>query len=149
MDKGTITVSNISDLEEVVTDTLQTFQNRNSDTAAVLALHGQLGAGKTTFVQLLAKKIGIEEVITSPTFVILKQYVSNDGGLYKELIHIDAYRIEDVDEMNVLKFTDLLEKKDTIICIEWAEKIEALLPKNTLYMHIAVEGDKRVITFNG
>ena len=110
--------------------------------ARILALHGELGVGKTAFVQELGKLLGVRDVVTSPTFVIMKRYLTGSQDL-KQLVHIDAYRLESVDEMRVLGFKPLLKEKDTIICIEWAEKIEALLPKSALHLHFSLDESGR------
>ncbi|MDB9944449.1 tRNA (adenosine(37)-N6)-threonylcarbamoyltransferase complex ATPase subunit type 1 TsaE [bacterium] len=110
-------------------------------TAHVIALSGDLGAGKTTFVKALAKLLGITEHITSPTFVIMKQYDVLDHYLVSKLIHIDAYRIEDIAEMEVIGLPELVEKQQTLICIEWPEKIEEILPKDILSIHIEINED--------
>ena len=83
---------------------------------AVIALNGDLGAGKTTFVQALAKLIKAEQVPNSPTFVVMKSYGAGHQ-LWKKLVHIDAYRLETLDELGPLRFDELLLKKDTIICL--------------------------------
>ena len=96
--------------------------NTKSDKAAVLALVGELGSGKTTFTQGFAKALDIKEQITSPTFVILKRF--------KNLIHIDAYRIDDPKEILDLGWEEMLDNSKNIILIEWAEKIKKILPKS-------------------
>ena len=98
--------------------------------AAVLGLSGDLGAGKTTFVQHVARALEVQESVTSPTFVIMKSYVTTDPR-WRQLVHIDAYRIELVDELRVLGFATLLQQNNTIICIEWAERVISLLPPHT------------------
>lgn len=112
--------------------------------ARVLALHGELGAGKTTFVQELGKLLGVEEAITSPTFVIMKRYAAKDGG-FKTLVHIDAYRIENIDEMRVVGFEALLKESNTIICIEWAEKIAELLPLGSIHLYFEFDEGSRTL----
>lgn len=125
------------------------IEKKPEESAAVLALHGDLGAGKTSFVKALASVLGVVEVVTSPTFVIMKLYEAQEGaGTFEKLVHIDAYRIEDIDEMRVLRFEEVLAEKDTIICIEWAEKIEELLPAHTVHMNIEMKGQSRVITIS-
>jgi tRNA threonylcarbamoyladenosine biosynthesis protein TsaE len=122
-------------------------EKKPEESAAVLALHGDLGAGKTSFVKALALELGVTEVVTSPTFVIMKLYEAQETkAAFAQLVHIDAYRIEDIDEMRVLRFEEVLSEKDTIICIEWAEKIEALLPAHTVHMNIEIQGESRQIT---
>jgi tRNA threonylcarbamoyladenosine biosynthesis protein TsaE len=124
-------------------------QKKLEDSAAVLALHGDLGAGKTSFVKAVAAALGIAEVVTSPTFVIMKLYEAEAAkGVFTKLVHIDAYRVEDIDEMRVLRFEEVLAEKDTIICIEWAEKIEALLPPYTVHMNIEIKGESREVTIS-
>lgn len=102
----------------------------------ILALSGELGAGKTTFVQGFAKGLGIKEKIISPTFIIIRQYPTN-------FYHIDLYRVENFQELGL---KEILENPNNIVLIEWAEKIKDL-PKNTKKITIEkLEGDKRLIT---
>ena len=105
-----------------------------SDHARVVALTGNLGAGKTTFVQGFAVALGIKEKIQSPTFVLMKIYLLNARKNLKHLVHIDAYRIETSSEMEHLGLRDLLEDQDAIILIEWADRIKKLLPKDTTWI---------------
>ena len=120
-----------------------------SSVAVVVALHGDLGAGKTTFVQQLALCMGITQTVTSPTFVVMKQYSaeSENDSAFDTLVHIDAYRIESLDEMRPLRFEELLEQERTFICIEWAERIEALLPAQTLHLHFSAQEDRRTLSY--
>lgn len=96
-----------------------------------LALVGELGSGKTTFVQGLAKGLGIKTRITSPTFILMRNY---DGE--RSLYHLDLYRLEsDVDnDVTNLGLKDFLEKKENVVVIEWAKKIKKTLPKETIWM---------------
>ncbi len=104
------------------------------DNSVVITLQGDLGAGKTTFTKAFAETLGIVESITSPTFVILKNYSlpSPHSEYFKNLIHIDAYRLQNVDELKKLNFEQYL--KGNIICIEWPEIITDILPEK----HIAI-----------
>lgn len=116
--------------------------------AQVIALRGDLGAGKTAFTQALARVLGITEHVTSPTFVIMKSYPVSAHEWIHELIHIDAYRVEDTDEMRVLKLTELYEKEGAVICIEWPEKIRELVPATALMIDITLNADStRTITY--
>lgn len=101
--------------------------------ATVLGLSGELGAGKTAFVQALARLLGVTEPVVSPTFTIMRSYAARHPQ-FTELVHIDAYRIESVDEMNVLRFADLLDRKGTMICIEWPERITTLVPAEAMQL---------------
>lgn len=138
-------ITDIAELEVVAQKVLEIAQSQSDESAVVCALHGDLGAGKTTFTQTLARMLAVEEVVTSPTFVIMKNYeLANQP--FEKLVHIDAYRIEEIDEMRVLGFGALLEEKGIIMCIEWAENIAELLPKNTTHIRFELDGEKRVIT---
>lgn len=96
----------------------------------IIALFGNLGSGKTTFTQFLAKSLGIEKNLKSPTFVIVKQYPFEKNGSKLNLIHIDAYRLESADDLESIGFFEMLEDKNNIIVIEWPEKIKNTLPSN-------------------
>lgn len=104
----------------------------------VLALHGDLGSGKTSFVKGLAEGLHINEIITSPTFVILKEYpivqpeFHPRGGNGGFLVHIDAYRTETIDDVKSVGVEDYLNRDDVILVVEWAEKIQDILPENTI-----------------
>lgn len=139
-------ISSLEELAEAAAEVLNMSADRKAFGATVLGLSGDLGAGKTTFVQTLAKKLGVQETVTSPTFVIMKSYLIEDR--FKKLVHIDAYRVENIDEMRVLGFAELLEQKDTIICIEWAEKIKELLPKETVQLKFQLVGENRTLTID-
>jgi len=117
--------------------------SRKENKTSVLAISGDLGAGKTTFMQAFAKQLQIEEPVISPTYVIMKKYAVEEesNALFQTLIHMDVYRIETIDEMRPLRFEELLELPDTVMCIEWAEKIKELLPAHTLYMGIKITGE--------
>jgi len=96
---------------------------------ALICLEGELGSGKTTFIQGLARGLGIKERITSPTFVILKRFkVSKIQHLY----HIDCYRIKNPQELLDLGFGEILEEKNAVVVIEWADRIREILPKDRL-----------------
>lgn len=148
-------ITDIAQLPDAAQEALRRLAEHTGTGAHVLALHGNLGAGKTAFVQALARVLGITETVNSPTFVVMKQYAIPETKEhaqarvpYDELIHIDAYRVDDIDEMRVLRFKDLLAQKESIICIEWAEHIASLLPPHTLHLNFALKGQERTITFS-
>ena len=121
-----------SELETVVSEVLALLPKESAG-ATVLALHGDLGAGKTTFTQTLARVLGVDETVVSPTFVVMKGYETEHAS-YQNLIHIDAYRIESDDEMRVMHFSEMVAEPATLLCIEWAEKIADLLPVHTVHL---------------
>jgi len=101
-----------------------------------IAFEGNLGSGKTTFIQGLAKSLGIKEKVSSPTFVIFKKYKVPNHKKIKWFYHLDLYRIESLEEVIDLGFEELINNENSIIAIEWAEKIKKLLPKNFLKIKI-------------
>ena len=101
--------------------------------SAIIALEGDLGAGKTCFVRGLCEGLGGDpRQVNSPTFTIMQEYVIADG---KRLVHIDAYRLSGEDELESIGWDELLQNKDAIIAIEWASKIKSALPHD----HISIE----------
>jgi len=105
--------------------------------ATVVGLYGDLGSGKTAFTKIFASLLGVEEVVSSPTFVIEKIYKIETLENFSHLIHIDAYRLESEDEMKNLGWGEILKNSRNIILIEWPEKIIGLIPKN----HIRINFD--------
>ncbi len=87
----------------------------------VIALMGNLGSGKTTFAKGLAKGLGVNQTITSPTFVLMKIYKTKHKTI-KQFVHVDCYRIPGIELANV-GLTDYLNRPDTVVAIEWAEKL--------------------------
>lgn len=111
---------------------------------AILALYGDLGSGKTTFVTGLAEGLGINHRVLSPTFVIERIY---PFGNNQELHHLDLYRLENNTDIDFLDPAVLFKHDNYLVVIEWPEKIERLLPKETLKIKFEhLTGDKRKIT---
>ena len=108
----------------------------------VLALTGDLGSGKTTFIQGFLKGLGVKKRITSPTFVIMRTY--------NLVYHIDCYRLSKPKELLKLGFKEILQNPKAIILIEWAEKIRKILPKNTIWLEFKHDRkpNERVIHFS-
>jgi tRNA threonylcarbamoyladenosine biosynthesis protein TsaE len=95
----------------------------------ILALSGDLGSGKTTFVQGLAAALGIKNQVTSPTFVLLKKYKVESSKLkIKSLIHVDAYRMESEKDAESIGLSEYLNDKKNLVVIEWPEKIIKIFP---------------------
>jgi tRNA threonylcarbamoyladenosine biosynthesis protein TsaE len=108
--------------------------------AHIVALSGNLGAGKTTLTQHIAQELGIEEQITSPTFVLMKQYLLT-GRVFSQLVHIDAYRLESPDELNPLRVDELFSNPENLILIEWPERVLEKLPVNRTNISLTVVDD--------
>ncbi|MDP3955822.1 MAG: tRNA (adenosine(37)-N6)-threonylcarbamoyltransferase complex ATPase subunit type 1 TsaE [bacterium] len=124
----------------------------SSKGATVVLLEGDLGVGKTTFVQGLASALGVSQPTTSPTFVLEKIYrlpSKSAGGVsgFTEMVHIDAYRLEGEDSREALGLDALLMKPHTLVVIEWPEHIIGELPESAVRALFAHQGgDKRSIT---
>lgn len=118
----------------------------------IIALYGELGSGKTTFVQGLAKGLGIERRIISPTFIILRTYkirVKNAIQNFKFFYHIDLYRIKNLRDIENLGIEEIMKSKKNIVVIEWAEKMKKMLPGkrwDIKFMHL--KDDARRIKIN-
>lgn len=116
--------------------------------ATVLALSGDLGAGKTTLTKALASEFGVTETVISPTFVLIKFY-KLEGQKWDNLIHIDAYRIEDEKELEPLNWNEIISSPKNLVIIEWPEKIIGQIPKNAVNIAISHENfNKRSITLS-
>lgn len=113
---------------------------RPSARASVVALSGPLGAGKTTFVQGIARALGIDEQVTSPTFVIMKIY-DLENQSFEKLIHMDAYRLKGAHHLKVLGWDELLQNPKHLICVEWPEKVEGAIPKDAIQVTLSYSDD--------
>lgn len=93
------------------------------DGSTFVTLSGELGAGKTAFVQAVAHTLGITDPITSPTFVIEKVYALGEGKRFDRLVHIDAYRLSEDPELAAIGFERLLTEPRNLIMLEWPERV--------------------------
>lgn len=112
----------------------------------VLALYGDLGAGKTKFLQGLAKGLGVKNKVNSPTFNILKIYKIKGHKTINTFCHIDAYRLSSEKDLIALGIEEYFQDKNTVTAIEWAEKIKKILPKKTIAIDIKhLSEEERII----
>ena len=111
--------------------------------ASVFAFYGSMGAGKTTFIKAVCEELGVEDVITSPTFAIVNEYRAEETG---ELIyHFDFYRIKKLEEVYDMGYEDYFYS-GALCFIEWPELIEELLPADAVRVRIEeTEGGKRIV----
>jgi tRNA threonylcarbamoyladenosine biosynthesis protein TsaE len=134
----TYTVNSIDSLKEIVIDLLELLNDHQ-----IVALEGQMGAGKTTFVQQVLKAMGIEELDGSPTYSLINQY---ESPFYGTVYHLDLYRLNSLEEIFDIGIEELLYQK-CICLIEWPEKMIELLPDNTIWVYLRIEEDfSRTIT---
>ncbi len=99
--------------------------------ALIFALTGELGSGKTTFVQGFLRGLGVRRGGASPTFIIFRRFMIYDLR-FKNVYHVDAYRLKNSRELATLGFKEILADPENIVLIEWAEKIKKLLPRSTI-----------------
>lgn len=112
--------------------------------AMVVGLSGDLGTGKTTLTQELAMLLGVKETVQSPTFVIAKFYQTTSQD-FKEMIHIDAYRIESLKELEAIGWQEIINKPQTLVVVEWPERVKDALPKDTRFFSLTHDGEYRHI----
>lgn len=126
--------------QQIASSLAKQFQKRGG----VIALSGQLGSGKTTFVQGFAKGLGIKEKIISPTFVLIRQHkIPNSKRM---LYHLDLYRLEDPQEIKNIGLEEIINNPENIVLIEWAEKLQENLPANSIFIKFnKVNNDQREI----
>lgn len=118
---------NVAETSAIAKDVLQYVND-----GTIILLHGNLGAGKTTFVKGIAAALGVAKTITSPTFTLMNIYeLSASGSKPHTLVHIDTYRLENEQELIDIGAEDYIGKPGTITIIEWPEKLSHLLQNKT------------------
>lgn len=103
--------------------------------AYVVGLKGDLGAGKTTFVQHVAKILGVTETVTSPTFVIAQSYKTTHP-VFRRLVHVDAYRLHD-EEKDTVGFSEYVSDPHALLLVEWPEYVPGTFPETALVLNFA------------
>ena len=108
----------------------------------IFAFYGQMGAGKTTFIKIICETLGVKEIVSSPTFSLVNEYISaKDQKIY----HFDFYRINNISEAYDMGYEEYFYS-NSFCFIEWPEKIVELLPDNFVKVNISLEGEKRKIS---
>lgn len=130
----------INDLGKITKSLLSYIKKGAIKGATILAFSGDLGAGKTTTTKEIAKQLGVKERVISPTFVIMKKYKTKDLK-YKNLIHIDAYRLNKSEELLRLGWEEMIANKDNLIIIEWPERVFDCLPKEIYSLKLEHKDD--------
>lgn len=144
-----IATESVKETQEIAKDMAMEIAqvgNNEANHATVIALEGELGAGKTTFIQGFAKGLKIDSPITSPTFVIFKIYPIGKGKYFKKMIHVDCYRLRDYKDLEKLNFKEVLKDKDNIVAIEWSDRVGEILPEKYIKVHIdhLTETERRI-----
>jgi tRNA threonylcarbamoyladenosine biosynthesis protein TsaE len=129
---------NQKDLRTVAKKLITECEKRVGEWATVVALQGDLGAGKTTLTKEVAHLLGVKGAITSPTFVIEKIYGLPKNGPFPltRFVHIDAYRLESSRELDALGWHEIVNDPKNLIFIEWPEHVQEGLPENTLWVRL-------------
>jgi tRNA threonylcarbamoyladenosine biosynthesis protein TsaE len=107
----------------------------------VFAFHGEMGAGKTTFIHALCDVKGVTDAVTSPTFSIINEYSYSENGKEKKIFHLDLYRLKDEEEAIRAGIEDCLYS-DNICLVEWPDRASEVFPKDTLHVYIRVVDEK-------
>ena len=132
-------IKNLDQMRDWVKEFIHGVHQKES--ANIITLSGDLGAGKTTLTQILAKQIGIHETITSPTFVIQKEY-NVDGHIWiKKMIHIDAYRLERKEDLEYLGWNEIIQNRENLVIVEWPEMIHGINIPNQIHLEISINED--------
>lgn len=106
-------------------------------TETVYAFHGEMGAGKTTFIHALCDVRGVKDVVGSPTFSLVNEYVFSVNGKERKIFHIDLYRLKDEEEAIQAGIEDCLYS-DHICLVEWPERAPGIFPENTVQVRINI-----------
>jgi tRNA threonylcarbamoyladenosine biosynthesis protein TsaE len=139
------------DIPRISSLIIKEILNKKANKAVILALFGELGSGKTTLTQEIAKQLGVKDNINSPTYVIMKIYDVNNNSLYydffKKIIHIDAYRLESSLELLKIGWEEIQKDENNLIIIEWPEKVEDIIPEDIIKIKLSHidEGTRNIV----
>lgn len=137
---------NLEDIEQTAKEIIEKVSNSSLDIATIITFSGDLGAGKTTITKELARQLGVKENVLSPTFVIMKIYKTKNTK-FKNLVHIDAYRLEKKEELFRLGWIEIIKNKENLIIVEWPEKVIECFPQNIFKVKLEHK-DENTRTFN-
>jgi tRNA threonylcarbamoyladenosine biosynthesis protein TsaE len=147
--KNNITIKSLKEMNAFAASVARTLRG-----GELLALTGELGAGKTAFVKGLAKALGIIQVVQSPTFLLMKCYpvkvVRCPLSIVHALCHVDAYRIKNERELLAIGLGEKIGDPGTVTVIEWADLVPELIPKNAIKIKFehGANDKERIITIN-
>lgn len=125
-------INSLEDINSVAAEFIKLVGDKR-----IFAMHGAMGVGKTTFVKAICEELGVQDTINSPTFAIVNEYHTAKENI---IYHFDFYRIDDVQEAYDFGYEDYFYS-DAICFIEWPEKIDSILPNDTVEVHFNEEAD--------
>nr|WP_320117595.1 tRNA (adenosine(37)-N6)-threonylcarbamoyltransferase complex ATPase subunit type 1 TsaE [uncultured Marinifilum sp.] len=125
-------INSLNEINTVAKEFIKLVGNRR-----IFAMHGAMGVGKTTFVKAICEELGVTDTINSPTFAIVNEYHTNTEAV---IYHFDFYRIDDVQEAYDFGYEDYFYS-NALCFIEWPEKIDSILPNDTVQVHFNEEAD--------
>ena len=130
-------IGSLAELPDAAEEIIRSLGGRT-----IVAFRGEMGAGKTTLIREIAARLGSDDVVTSPTFAIINQYAAAEG---RTLYHFDFYRIDRLEEAYDFGYEEYIDSGDLCL-VEWPEKIEPLLPENTMNVRITAlsEQERRI-----
>ena len=131
-----IVVNCVSELELAATSLLELINDNN-----IICFHGEMGVGKTTFIKEICKKLGVEDVVSSPTFSIINEYLTENN---ESVYHFDFYRIEKEEEAFDIGYEEYFYQGNLCL-IEWPEKISLIIPENIIKVQITRSDEQRII----
>ena len=140
----TIKITSLQDINDGARQFVEHISNHR-----IFAFYGHMGAGKTTFIKAVCEELGVEDVITSPTFAIVNEYTIAKPGAFEgdSLYHFDFYRIKKLEEFFDMGGEDYFNS-GSLCFIEWPELIEEVLPADAVKVTIDTEGEVRVVTID-
>lgn len=131
-----IVVNCVSELELASTSLLELINDNN-----IICFYGEMGVGKTTFIKEICKKLGVEDTVSSPTFSIINEYLTENN---ESVYHFDFYRIEKEEEAFDIGYEEYFYQGNLCL-IEWPEKISSIIPENIVKVQITRSDEQRII----
>jgi tRNA threonylcarbamoyladenosine biosynthesis protein TsaE len=131
-----IVVNCVSELEVAANSLIELINDNN-----IICFYGGMGVGKTTFIKEICKKLGVEEIVSSPTFSIINEYLNKKNEF---IYHFDFYRIDKEEEAFDIGYEEYFYKGNLCL-IEWPEKISSIIPENIMKVQITRSDEQRII----
>ncbi len=132
-------INNLDELHTWTSNLMNALEQKSE--ATIITLQGEVGVGKTTLTQSIGQLLGITESITSPTFVIQKEYTIDNHSWIKKMIHIDAYRLEKKEDLEYLGLKEIIADPNNLILIEWPEMVQGIDIPKPIHLGLSINDD--------